>query len=83
MEDAASYGERDPRNSTAVMGMKLKRVSCDWQAPEHRPLACAPSGHSVRFFFRFTAEYNSAGSRDLEVCVPSPLIVFPQEPNSE
>jgi len=65
------------------MIMKLKRASCDWQVPEHRPLACAPSGHSVRFFFRFTAECNSAGHTDLEVCVSSPLIAFPKKPDSE
>ena len=75
--------EREPRNSTPVMTMKLKRASCDWQVPEHRPSACAPGGHSVRFLFRFTTEYNSAGRTDLEVCVPSPFIVFPQESNSE
>jgi len=53
--------------------MKLKRASCDWQAPEHRPSACTPSGHSVRFFCPCTAECNSAGRTDLEVCIPSCL----------
>src|SRR4029077_11248110 len=33
--------EREPRNSTPVMTMKLKRVSRDWQVPEHRPSALA------------------------------------------
>jgi len=51
--------------------MKLKRASCDWRVPEHRPSACAPSGHSVRFFRPCTAECNSTGRTDLEVCVPS------------
>jgi len=37
---------------------------------EHRPAACAPSGHFVRFSVGMVAEYNSAGRTDLEVYVP-------------